>query len=186
MRGPQPPTVCLSDRLRAVLEQMARRQTSPQRLVRRVRIVLGAADGLNNDQVARQVGSSRGRVRGWRTRWLTAAPRLEAAAAGTDERVLAQLVADVLDDAPRPGAPATFSAEQVVQIVAIACEPPPGSARPTSHWTPRELADEAVSRGIVGSISPRSVERFLGSSRPQTPSEPLLAHPQAGRPRRLH
>ena len=186
MRGPQPPTVGLSDRLRATLEQLARRQTSPQRLVRRVRMVLSAADGLNNDQIARHVGSSRGRVRTWRTRWLTAAPRLEAAAVdGTDDRVLAQLVADVLDDAPRPGAPVTFTAEQVVQIVAIACEPPPSSDRPTSHWTPRDVADEAVKRGIVPTISPRSVERFLGSGRPQAPSEPLLAHPQAGRPRRL-
>ena len=186
MRGPQPPAVCLSDRLRAVLEQLARRQTSPQRLVRRVRMVLGAAAGLNNDQIARQIGSSRGRVRTWRTRWLTAAPRLEAAAAdGTDDRVLAQLVADALDDAPRSGAPATFTAEQVVQIVAIACEPPPASARPTSHWTPQEIAAEAVTRGIVPTISPRSIERFLGSGRPQAPSEPLLADSQASRPRRL-
>lgn len=186
MRGPQPPAVRLSDRLRAVLEQIARRQTSPQRLVRRVRMVLGAAAGLNNDQIARHVGSSRGRVRTWRTRWLTAAPRLEVAAAdGTDERVLAQLVADALDDAPRPGAPATFTAEQVVQLVAIACEPPPRSDRPTSHWTPREVADEAVKRGIVPTISPRSVERFLGSGPAQAPSEPVLADAQAGRPGRL-
>ena len=186
MRGPQPPAVCLSDRLRAVLEHLVRRQTSSQRLVRRVRMVLGAADGLNNDQLARQFGSSRGRVRTWRTRWLTAAPRLEAVAAdGTDDRVLARLVADALDDAPRPGTPATFTAEQVVQIVAIACEPPPASDRPTSHWTPRELADEAVARGIVTTISSRSVERFLGSGRPQATPEPVLAHPQAGRPGRL-
>ncbi len=185
MRGPHPPTVSLGDRLRAVLEQLARRQTSPQRLVRRVRMVLGAAAGLNYEQIARQLGSSRGRVRTWRTRWLAAAPRLEAAADGTDDRRLAELVAEALDDAPRPGAPVTFTAEQVVQIVALACEPPPSSDRPTSHWTPHEIADEAVKRGIVPTISPRSVERFLGSGRPQAPSEPLLADPQASRPRRL-
>lgn len=186
MRGPQPPAVNLSDRLRAVLEHLARRQTSPQRLVRRVRIVLGAADGLNNAQIARQVGSSRGRVRLWRTRWLSAAPRLAAAATTADDaRLLSALVADARDDAPRSGTPATFTAEQVVQLVALACEPPPSSDRPTSHWTPRELAEEAVTRGIVASISPRSVERFLGSGRPQPPSEPLLAHAQASRPGQL-
>jgi Homeodomain-like domain len=91
----------------------------------------------------------------------------------------------VLDDHPRSGAPGTFSAEQVVQLVAIACEPPPASDRPTSHWTPRDLAEEAVNRGIVSSISPRSVGRFLGSGRPQAAPEPLLAHPQASRPDRL-
>ncbi len=186
MRGPQPPAVCLSDRLRAVLEQLARRQTSPQRLVRRVQIVLAAAAGQATDQIARQVGLDRGTVQRWRHRWWEAAPRLAAAeAAGEDDRVLTQRFLDVLDDCPRSGAPVTFSAEQVVQIVAIACEPPPASDRPTSHWTSQELADEAVTRGIVASISPRSVGRFLGSGRPQTPSEPLLAHPQAGRPDRL-
>ena len=183
MRGPQPPTVSLSDRLHAVLEQLARRQTSPQRLVRRVRMVLSAAAGLNNEQIARQLSSSRGRVRTWRARWLAAAPRLAAAAAdGGDDRLLARLVAEALDDAPRPGAPATFSAEQVVQLVAIACEPPPTSDRPTSHWTPREVADEAVKRGIVSTISPRSVERFLGSGRPAAAPEPLLVDARAGRP----
>ncbi len=186
MRGPKPPTVTLSARLRAVVEQLARRQTSAQRLVRRLQFVLAAADGGNNEQIARQFGVDCSTVRTWRERWRVAAPRLEAAAAdGTEDRVLAQLVADALDDAPRPGAPVTFSAEQVVQMVAIACEPPPASDRPTSHWTPQELADEAVKRGIVPTISPRSIERFLGSGRPQAPSEPLLADPQASRPRRL-
>jgi len=182
MRGPKPSPVIVSDRLRAVLEHLGRRQTSPQRLVRRLQIVLAAADGLANDQIARRFGLGRLTVRTWRGRWLTAAPRLEAAVAGGDDaRLLAQLVADALDDAPRPGAPATFSAEQVVQVVAIACEPPPASDRPTSHWTPREVAAEAAHRGIVTSISPRSVERFLGSGRPQAAPEPLLAERQAGR-----
>ena len=187
MRGPRSPRVTLGDRLRGVVEHLARRQTSSQRLVRRLQLVLAAADGGNNEQIARHLGLDRSTVRTWRTRWLTAAPRLEAAAAdGTDPRVLAQLVADALDDAPRPGAPVTFSAEQIVLIVAIACEPPLHSDRPTSHWTPQELADEAVTRGIVSTISPRSVKRFLGSGRPQATPEPVLAHPQAGRPRRLH
>ncbi len=186
MRGPQPPAVRLSDRLRATLEHLARRQTSPQRLVRRVRMVLAAAAGQATDQIAHQVGLDRGTVQRWRHRWWEAAPRLAAAeAAGEDDRVLTQRFLDVLDDRPRSGAPVTFSAEQVVQIVALACEPPPASDRPTSHWSRRELADEAITRGIVSSISPRSVGRFLGSGRPQAASEPLLAHAQAGGPDRL-
>jgi putative transposase len=176
MRGPQPPAVLLSDRLRGVLEHLVRRHTSSQRLVRRLRIVLAAADGRNNDQIARHLALHRATAQTWRTRWLVLAPRLEAAmTAGDDDRLLAHLVTDALDDAPRAGAPPTFTAEQVVQIVALACESPPGSDRPISHWTPRELAEEAVQRQIVPAISPRSVARFLGSGRPQTASEPLLA-----------
>lgn len=176
MRGPTPPTVTLSDRLRRVLEHLARRHTSSQRLVRRLQIVLAAAAGGNNEAIARQSGVDRGTVRTWRQRWLTEATRLEAAVtAGDDDRLLARLVVAALEDAPRAGAPPTFSAEQVVQIVALACESPPGSDRPVSHWTPRELADEAVTRQIVPTISPRSVGRFLKRGPTAPPCEPLLA-----------
>lgn len=175
MRGPTPPAVILSDRLRGVLEHLARRQTRSQRLVRRLQIVLAAAAGGNNEEIARQGGIDRSTVRTWRTRWLGAASRLEAAvAAGDDDRLLARLVAEALDDAPRTGAPPTFTAEQVVQIVALACESPPGSDRPVSHWTPRELAAEAVIRQIVPTISPRSVGRFLKRGPTPAPFEPLL------------
>jgi len=181
MRGPQPPAVVLSDRLRRVLEHLTRRQTRSQRLVRRLQIILAAVDGRNNDQIARHLDLHRSTAHTWRTRWLRIAPHLEAAiTAGDDDRLLARLVTDALDDAPRAGAPPTFSAEQVVQIVALACAPPPGSDRPVSHWTARELAEEAVTRGIVPTISPRTVGRFLGSGRPPTASEPVLVDARAG------
>ena len=48
-----------------------------------------------------------------------------------------------------------------MRIMALACETPASADRPVSNWTPRELADEAVKRGIVEQISPRTVERFL-------------------------
>jgi hypothetical protein len=104
MRGPKPPAVRGSDRLRDVLERLARRHTSPQRLVRRRQMVLAAADGATTEQIARSLGLNRSTVRHWRACWHTAAPRLEATAAGgDDERLLAHLVADALDDAPRSG-----------------------------------------------------------------------------------
>jgi putative transposase len=80
------------------------------------------------------------------------------------------LIEQVLQDEPRSGTPNFFSTEQVVQIVAIACESPEQSERPVSHWTPRELALEAVKRGVVEKISPRSVGRFLKRSHSQTSS----------------
>ena len=67
----------------------------------------------------------------------------------------------MLSDEQRPGGPAKFSLEQIVQIVAVACEQPQSSIRPINHWTPRELAQEVVKRGIVQEISPHSVRRFL-------------------------
>src|SRR5436190_4512775 len=162
MSGPRPPEVSLSARQRAILDRLARRATSPQRLVRRVPILLAAADGGNNAQIARQYGLDRETVQTWRTRWLAAGARLAAAEADGDAAAaLTKQIHVVLADAPRAGAPATFSAEQICQLLALACEPPADSARPVTHWTPTELAAEAVQRGLVPRISARTVGRFL-------------------------
>jgi putative transposase len=77
---------------------------------------------------------------------------------------LRQIIVDILHDDYRRGAPATFTAEQVVQIIAVACEDPHSSGYPIRHWTPQEVAQEVVKRGIVSSISPRQVGRFLARS----------------------
>jgi putative transposase len=63
----------------------------------------------------------------------------------------------------------------VTQIIAVACEPPEKCARPVTHWTPRELADEVKKRGIVPSISARQVGRFLKGGGSPAPSKPVLA-----------
>jgi putative transposase len=69
-----------------------------------------------------------------------------------------------------------------MQIMALACEKPEAADRPVSNWTPHELADEAVKRGIVKQISPRTVERFLKGERFAAPSQAVLAHPTSRRP----
>ncbi len=84
-----------------------------------------------------------------------------------------------LADAPRSGAPAHFTAEQVCAIIALACEPPSACGRPITHWSQNELAREAVKRGLAGSISQRSVGRMLKRGRPQAASGAALAHAQA-------
>jgi hypothetical protein len=94
----------------------------------------------------------------------------------TDKKLMT-LIKQILSDSQRAGTTKTFSVEQIVQIVAIACEDPSSSERPISHWTPRELASEAVKRGIVAQISPRSVGRFLKGSHSKTTSPSLLVKP---------
>lgn len=177
MAGPQPHTpVSVSEAQRAVLTALHRQASCPQALALRVRIVLGAADGQRNEPLATAVGCSVPTVRTWRARW--AAAEAQLAAAEAEPTTLRQAISQVLADAPRSGTPPTFSAEQIVQIVNLACTAPRSIGRPVDAWTPRELADEAERQGIVTSISPSSVGRFLGRSRPATPSEPLLAQRQ--------
>jgi putative transposase len=80
-------------------------------------------------------------------------------------KLLSQVIEVLLMDEQRPGAAATFTFEQFMQIMALACETPEAADRRVGIWTPRELADEAVKRGIVTKISPRTVERFLKGER---------------------
>ena len=155
----------LSPEQKAALERLRRAHHTPQQLALRAWIILLAGDGRGVRETARLVGIEAKTVRLWRRRWLAAQN--------------ADAVADRLADAPRSGAPATFSAEQVCAIVALACEPPSASGRPITHWSQSELAREAVKRGLVGSISQRSVGRMLKSSRPPAASGPTLAHAQA-------
>jgi putative transposase len=151
MRGPRPPAVELSDAERQALEAQVRRHTTPQQVALRARIVLASADGLNQAQVAQQVGVSVETARLWRRRWLA----LQAA-------TLDDLpVRERLTDVPRPGKPSRLTAEQVCQITALACEAPATSGRPISQWTSREIADEFQRRGLVERISPRHAARLL-------------------------
>lgn len=179
MGGPPPATIDLSTRQRALLEQLRQRQTAPQRLIRRVRILLSLAANPCLQTTARDLGLNRISVRLWRDRWLAAAEALDQAEKDrlSDPQLLV-LIAEIFGDAPRPGGPATFSPEQIVQIVAVACEPPEKSGRPISHWTHRELADEVKRRQIVEAIAPRTVGRFLKTGRAAAPSQPLLAQRQ--------
>jgi putative transposase len=155
MAYPQASHISLTPKQQFILEQIIRRPTSSQGLVKRVKLILGAAKGTNNTQLSVALQMSHTTVRLWRKRWEDSADRLMAAEAkGLNDKQLTQLIISVLQDCERPGTPVTFSTEQVVQIVALACENPYKSGRAVSYWAPTELADEAVKRGIVKEISP--------------------------------
>jgi putative transposase len=151
MPGPKPPVVELTREERGDLESLVRRHKTGQQLADRARIVLLAAEGKNNSEIARELVLEPDTVRLWRQRWLSAS--------GV---ALADLsVADRLGDAPRSGTPARITPEQVARIVALACEAPSESGRPVSQWSTTELAAEIMRRGIVATISPRHAARLL-------------------------
>lgn len=156
-------SISVSDLQRSILERWRKNKvgTSAQ-LVERCSIILLSADGLTNAEQARMLGVDRQRVRRWRTRWSKNEARLKAAEMeGASERDLSNMLRELLADEQRPGVPPTFTAEQLTQIIAVACEPPSDSGRPVTHWTPKELAAEVIQRGIVETISPRHVGRIL-------------------------
>jgi putative transposase len=161
-----PAPITLTERQHAVLTKIERREKSSQQLIRRTKVVLLAAQQLSNCSIAKHLNLTLQTVRRWRKRWIEVSQAMRTAEDNGDHKQLEQLILDALCDEERSGRPADFSPEQICQIVAIACEKPEDSQRPITHWTGRELADEAIKRNIVPSISPRSAGRFLKRSRP--------------------
>jgi putative transposase len=169
MKGPKPPAITLSDAERLALEKLIKAHSTEQRLVPRARIILSASTGLNNEQVARELDIGIDMARQWRDRWLLLQP-IPLTDLTVEER---------LQDRYRSGKSSQITADQMCQIMALACEKPEQSERPISQWTGREIADEIMKRGIVASISPRHAARLLKRSGSQAPSDSLLAYARA-------
>ena len=134
--------VQLSDVERVVLEERASSRTARHSQVIRARIVLLAAGGAQNVDIARRVGVCVDVASRWRKRFC-----LEGLAG--------------LDDRPRSGRPRIFGSEVVAGVKALACEPPEESGVPLSRWSSMELASHAVTEGLVDAISSSTVRRWL-------------------------
>jgi putative transposase len=151
MPTPKAQVVRLSEIELQGLEKLIRRHQVGQQTALRARIVLAAARGETNEEIAQENKVSSETVRLWRNRWVKLQDIL------LDDLSLE----DRLADAPRPGAPARITADQRCRIEALACEKPEKSGRPITHWTAREIADELKQRQIVETISPRHAARLL-------------------------
>src|SRR5262249_58358830 len=151
----------ITERQQAVLRQLAAAPTSPVRLAQRAEVILRAFAGEENRAIAAAIDLDPTAVGLWRRRWVPAWPKLIQLECTETHGAFRRAIADVLADAPRSGNPGKFTPEQVTQIVALACEPPEQSGRPITHWTYKELAEEAKKRGLVASISEAQVGRYL-------------------------
>ncbi len=139
----------LSDQQRDDLELIIRKRKSAQSLVLRAQIILTGAEGKSLSGASRELQCTRETVTRWRKHWVERSDELS-----TQDR---------LKEAPRPGAPPKFTAEQICQIVAMSCDKPEEHGYPLSHWSENSLAMAAADKGIVPSISQRQVGRFLKS-----------------------
>jgi transposase len=153
--------VTVTERQHELLLALRNASTAPSHLRQRAAVILLAFDGLRNDEIADRIGLGRFQVGRWRRRWARAWSGLIDLECRETRADLRRAIEAILSDAARPGAPGKFTAEQVTQILAVACEPPEKSGRPITHWTAHELADEVVKRGIVDSISTTQVGRYL-------------------------
>jgi transposase len=153
--------VTITERQHDLLQTIRDAPTASSQLRQRATIVLLAFQKRGNEEIATEVGLSRRQVSTWRRRWADAWDRLVRIECTQSRAASRRAVEQVLRDEPRAGSPGKFTPEQVVEILAVACEPPGKSGRPITHWTAHELADEVVKRGIVPSISVTQVGRYL-------------------------
>ena len=120
MPSPVPTRIELTDDERAQLEAWERRRSSAQALALRSRIVLAAADGPNNTEIARKLGIAVSSVRKWRNRF-------------AEHRL------DGLTDEPRPGQPRKITDAKVEEVIVKTLESAPKDA---THWSTRSMAAE--------------------------------------------
>ena len=153
--------VVVTEKQHAILQQIANSRTLSKQLVQRSTIILLAFSGMLNTQIAEQVALNRQQVGLWRRRWADSWQALIAIECRENNATLMRSIQQALTDAPRSGTPCTFTAEQVTQILAVACESPELSGRPIDYWTHREITDEVIKRQIVSSISISQVGCYL-------------------------
>lgn len=134
--------ISLSDEDRVVLDRRASSATAAHREVVRARIVLMAAKGVENVEIARQVGVCVDVASKWRKRFFHQG-------------------IEGLKDRRRSGRPRRFGATVEAGIKAMACEPPDERQVPLARWSSEELAAQAVAEGLVASISSSTVRRWL-------------------------
>src|ERR1700752_458371 len=138
-----PDQITLTGSQRRELTRLTRAGRTEQRLVMRAAIVLAAAGGRANTQIARRLAISEDTVRKWRHRWC-AAPGVAS-----------------LADAKRSGGPPEFTDVQGAKVKAMPCPPPADKGLPLSRWSCPELARHAVDDGIAASISSATGGRWL-------------------------
>jgi putative transposase len=119
----------ITERQQAILQSMTRSGTCPQAVAQRAWMLL-AFDGLANEDIAGHIGCERHAVGPWRHRWADAFERLVLVECCEKLSALPRAIEGLLNDLPRSGCPGKFTAEQVTQILAIACEEPQ-KERPT-------------------------------------------------------
>lgn len=144
-----------------VLSELSRGRMLGQAIATRASIILLAFEKHDNRTIARQLGRCVKSVGLWRRRWKASWQALLRMQFEEPRAAFRRAIMACLSDAPRTGSPGKFTADQIVQVIAVACEPPEQSGRPVTTWTGRELAAECQQRNLVEAISASHVNRVL-------------------------
>ena len=138
--------VWMTERQQPILVELSQSRTESQLVVERATLVWRAFDGRLNAEIAAEISLGPGPVGVWRRRWPAAWEELTALEC-REPRRLREALQEVFLDAPRTGSPGKFTAKQVTQILALACEPPEKSQRPITHSRAAGIARRGAAAG---------------------------------------
>jgi transposase len=153
----------LSAKQHQILEHIIKASTSSKSISKRASIILSLVKGDSKYYIVKTMGGSWPTVNKWKERWLEVQSKLYEIEKSKPEHELKKAIISLLKDAPRPGAPCTFTGEQVTKIIALACTSPESLGLPVSQWSCRLLAEYAQRQGIVETISYGQINIFLKS-----------------------
>ena len=156
------PAITLTAKQETMLTKISSSRSLPKSLITRAQIILYASKGIQNKDISPKVSLSRVMVGVWRKRWSAIQPILLAMENEGEEDVkYKEKIREILSDNEKPGVPPKFTAEQICQVLSVACEKPEDSNLPLSHWSRPSLRLEVIKRGIVPNISITQLGRFL-------------------------
>lgn len=150
----------LSDSMKTILSSFSKSRSLPASLVKRSEIILLSSQGFSNQIVATKVGLHYNHVATWRNCFLQALPSLRDIESDTPDK-LEEEIRLLLSDRKRSGASPTFTPEQIIRIIDLACKNPCDFGYEASHWSLSLLVTEIKKQGIADRISEKSVSRFL-------------------------
>jgi transposase len=153
--------ITLSPVEQSLLHTILRRRSIPEFQKERVHIVLAAAAGLRNKDIAEHYQLEVNRVGAWRKRWGIAHQQWHTSDETLRPPMSESLALQWLADKPRPGRNEEFTPEQRLKIAALSQESTEQNGFPVTHWSAERLAQAAIQRGIVQTISERTVNRIL-------------------------
>jgi transposase len=151
----------LTVRMFEILTELSSSRNVSVAVASRVNIILLGFKKQLNQVIADSLGVSAKMVGIWRRRWSDSFAALLRMEFEETDAGFRRAIIECLSDAPRSGSPGKFTPEQIVGLIAIACQPPETKGRPVTSWTGRELADEGCKCGLVDSISASHVNRIL-------------------------
>ncbi len=156
------PAITLTARQKEILTEISRSRTCSKSHITRSKIILYAADGMQNKDISPKVCLTREMVGRWRKRWKDSQPMLLEMETQQEKGFrYKKAIRRLLTDNERAGVTPKFTAEQICQILSVACEKPEDSNLPLSHWSRPSLRLEIIRRGIVPDISVSQLGRFL-------------------------